>query len=174
MGAWIELCATQAEIKAARIALATVSPTPLLVDAANIWLVGKPPTKDIFADAAKLAQETASQVSEILQIPVSKIRVIPLEIGGAFGGKHRAYLEPVAALLSKKSGHRPVKIVMSRAEVLCGTDPSSGSYIRVKMGADRRGRSTAAEASLIYEAGAYPGTSVGYIAGIIFAPSHQP
>ncbi len=111
-----------------------------------------------------------SQVSNILQIPVSKTRVIPMEIGGAFGGKPLAVLGSVAALLSKKSGHRPVKMVMSRTEVFAGTNPSSGSYIRVKMGADEHGRITAAEACLIYEAGAYPGTSVGYIAGIIFAP----
>jgi len=47
------------------------------------------------------------QISEILQMPISKIRVIPLEIGGGFGGKIGVYLEPIAALLSKKSGHRP-------------------------------------------------------------------
>ncbi len=110
------------------------------------------------------------QVSDILQMPVSRIRVIPMEIGGGFGGKNSVYLEPVAALLSKKSGHRPVKMVMTRAEVLAATGPGSGSTIRVKMGADERGRITAAEASLAYEAGAFPGSPVDSGASIIFAP----
>ena len=111
-----------------------------------------------------------SQVAELLQIPVSRIRVIPMEIGGAFGGKTDVYLEPVAVLLSRKSGHRPVKMTMSRAEVFAGTGPAPGSYIRVKMGAGSNGRMTAAQAYLAYEAGAYPGSPVGAGAGVLFAP----
>lgn len=110
------------------------------------------------------------QVSEILDIPVSHIRVIPMEIGGGFGGKNGVYLEPVAALLSKKSGSRPVKMTMSRADVLAATGPTSGSYIRLKVGADKNGRLTAAQAVLAYEAGAYPGAPVGSGGNVILAP----
>ena len=46
------------------------------------------------------------QTALVLGIPVSQIRVIPLEIGGGFGGKTLIYLEPVAALLSKKTSRR--------------------------------------------------------------------
>ena len=109
-------------------------------------------------------------VSEILDIPVSKIRVIPMEIGGGFGGKNNVYLEPVAAVLSRKSGHHPVKMTMTRADVLAATGPTSGSYIKVKMGATREGRITAAQAYLAYEAGAYPASPVGAGMGVIFAP----
>ena len=62
------------------------------------------------------------QVSKILNIPVSSIKIVPMEIGGGFGGKLRAYLEPVAALLSKKT-NKPIKLTMSRAEVLEATGP---------------------------------------------------
>jgi xanthine dehydrogenase molybdenum-binding subunit len=110
------------------------------------------------------------QVAEILQIPVSKIRVIPLEIGGGFGGKNSVYLEPVAALLSRKSGGRPVKLTMNTAEVLAATGPTSASYIRVKMGADKNGRITAAQAWMAYAAGAYPGAPIGAGMGVIFNP----
>ncbi|HET9588060.1 MAG TPA: molybdopterin cofactor-binding domain-containing protein, partial [Anaerolineales bacterium] len=96
------------------------------------------------------------QVAEILEIPISKIRVIPMEIGGGFGGKVGVYLEPVVVLLSRKSGHRPVKMTMNRSDVLSATGPTSGSYIKVKMGADAKGRITAAQAVLAYEAGAFP------------------
>ena len=37
--------------------------------------------------------------AKILDIPVSQIRVVPLEIGGGFGGKIDVYLEPVALSL---------------------------------------------------------------------------
>jgi len=110
------------------------------------------------------------QVAEILEIPVSNIRVIPMEIGGGFGGKNGVYLEPLAVLLSKKSGYRPVKLTMSRADVLAATGPTSGSYIKVKMGADANGVITAAEALVLYEAGAYPGSPVGGAMVVMFAP----
>lgn len=100
------------------------------------------------------------QVATILQIPVGKIKVVPQEIGGGFGGKFTAYLDPVAALLSKKSG-RPVKAVMNRTEVFKATGPSSGSYIELKIGAMQDGTIVAAQAFLAFEAGAFPGSPVG-------------
>ncbi len=110
-----------------------------------------------------------SQVAEILKVPVSKIKVVPTEIGGGFGGKIAVYLEPVASVLSRKSG-RPVKLVMDRTEEFEGTGPTSGSFIRVKMGATKDGRLTAAEGYLAYEAGAFPGSAVGAGMTCIFAP----
>src|SRR5262249_38612526 len=67
-----------------------------------------------------------AQVAALLQLPVSRVRVVPTEIGGGFGGKIRVYLEPIAALLSQKSG-RPVKVLMNRAEVFEATGPTPGS-----------------------------------------------
>src|SRR5215216_486040 len=110
------------------------------------------------------------QTAEILEIPISRLRVIPMEIGGGFGGKVGVYLEPVATLLSRKSGHRPVKMTMSRSDVLAATGPTSGSYIKVKMGASRNGKITAVQAMLAYEAGTFPGSPVGGGMGVMFAP----
>ncbi|MGH2633936.1 MAG: xanthine dehydrogenase family protein molybdopterin-binding subunit, partial [Tepidiformaceae bacterium] len=107
-------------------------------------------------------------VAEILRHPVSSIRVVPMEIGGGFGGKLPIYLDPVAALLSRKSG-RPVKISMSRTDVFEATGPTSGTYIKVKMAA-KGNRITAVQATLAYEAGAYPGSSVGAGAMCMLAP----
>ena len=113
------------------------------------------------------------QMAEILQIPISKIKVVPMEIGGGFGGKISVYLEPVAALLSKKSG-RPVKVLMNRTEVFEATGPTPASYIRVKMGVTNDGRITAADGYLAFEAGAYPGSPVGAGAMCIFSPYNIP
>lgn len=100
------------------------------------------------------------QVAELLEIPISHVKVIPCEIGGGFGGKIAVYLEPVAAALSRKCG-RPVKIVMSRADCFEGTGPTPGSYMKVKLGATKDGKLTAGEAWLAYDAGAYPGGMIG-------------
>ena len=96
------------------------------------------------------------QLSELLKIPVSQINVVPCEIGGGFGGKISVYEQPVAAVLSRKCG-RPVKMVMRRDEVFEGTGPTPGSFMRVKLGATKDGKLTAAEAWLAYDAGAFPG-----------------
>ncbi|MCP5115090.1 MAG: molybdopterin-dependent oxidoreductase, partial [bacterium] len=112
-------------------------------------------------------------MAAILDLPVSRVRVTPLEVGGAFGGKIRVYLEPVAALLSKKAG-RPVKMGMSRSEVFEGTGPTPGCHIKVKLGARSDGRLTAAQAHMAYEAGAYPGAMVLFGAMCIFAPYDVP
>ena len=109
-------------------------------------------------------------VSALLQVPVSQVKVTPAEIGGGFGGKFTPYTDLPAALLSRKSGNRPVKMALTRTEVLQATGPTSGSYIKVKMGASKDGRITAVEADLIYEAGAYPGSPVGAGAGVILSP----
>jgi CO/xanthine dehydrogenase Mo-binding subunit len=99
------------------------------------------------------------QTARFLGVPVSRVKAIPMEIGGGFGGKTIVYVEPVAAALARKAG-RAVKVTMSRTEVLEATGPTSGTHIRVKLGATKDGKLVAAEAHLIYEAGAFPGSPV--------------
>src|SRR5271163_1889933 len=100
-----------------------------------------------------------SLTAQVLRMPEGNIKVVPAEIGGGFGGKTTIYLEPLAILLSKKSG-RPVKLVMTRGEVLRATGPTSGSKIRCKMGATKDGKIVAAEIWMAYEAGGFPGSPV--------------
>src|SRR6266513_3565229 len=98
---------------------------------------------------------------------IANIRATPAEIGGGFGGKTIIYLEPLAFMLSKKSG-RPVKMVMSREEVFRATGPTSGAVVEVKIGAKKDGHITAAQSILKYQSGAFPGSPVqqGCICGM--------
>ena len=105
----------------------------------------------------------------ILGIPSSKVKLVPMEIGGGFGGKLATYLEPVAAVLSRKS-NRPVTVTMSRKDVLEATGPTSGSYMKVKLGADAEGKVTAAQGFLALEAGAYPGSPIGGALNCMLTP----
>ena len=105
----------------------------------------------------------------VLGVPVSQVKVVPMEVGGGFGGKLVVYVEPVAAVLSKKTG-RPVKITMTRAEVFEATGATAGGYIRAMIGATNDGRITAAAAHFVYESGAFPGSLVNLASLTVFAP----
>jgi len=118
--------------------------------------------------ATQGAFNARQQVAELLQIPVSQVVVVPCEIGGGFGGKIIVYLEPVAAILSRKCG-RPVKIYMQRNEVFEGTGPTPGSFVRVKLGAKRDGTLVAGTAWLAYDCGGFPGGVVGPGAMCVFS-----
>lgn len=108
------------------------------------------------------------QTALLLDVPVSKVKVVPMEIGGGFGGKISVYLPPVAAVLSKKTG-RPVKILMDRAACFEATGPTPGCYMKVKIGADAQGKITAAEAYIAFEAGGFPGSPVAAGSMCVFA-----
>ncbi|HMB13710.1 MAG TPA: molybdopterin cofactor-binding domain-containing protein, partial [Roseovarius sp.] len=105
----------------------------------------------------------------ILGMEQGQLRVTASEIGGGFGGKTVVFLEPVALMLAKKAG-RPVKMVMSRSEVLRATGPTSSTSIDVKIGMTKDGRITAGFAELRYQGGAYPGSPVDMGAMSGFAP----
>jgi CO/xanthine dehydrogenase Mo-binding subunit len=95
--------------------------------------------------------------AKLLKLSDASLRVIPAEIGGGFGGKTTVYLEPLAVALSARAG-RPVKMVMSRGEVFRASGPTSGAWLRVKLGAKRDGTLVAGDLELAYQAGAFPGS----------------
>ncbi len=103
--------------------------------------------------------EVRDATAQILGLDESDVTLVPMEIGGGFGGKFEPYGDPVAAVLSRKTGN-PVKILHSRGEEFESTGPTPGSYIKIKMGANKEGKLMAAQAYLAYEAGAYPGSPV--------------
>src|ERR1041384_1569989 len=57
--------------------------------------------------------DTAVLIGGLFNLPMSKVRVINTKVGGGFGGKITARLEPVAMALSKKA-RKPVKMVLTR------------------------------------------------------------
>ncbi len=97
--------------------------------------------------------------AKMLGMRLNDLKVNPTEIGGGFGGKTIAYLEPVAMALSKKAGH-PVRVHMTRTEVFKATGPTSGAWMRIKIGVKKDGTLVAGEAEFAYQAGAFPGSPV--------------
>ena len=104
------------------------------------------------------AFQTEIQTAVLLGLSHSKIKVIPLEVGGAFGGKITVHVEPIAVRLSQLCG-RPVKIVISREEVMSGgSGPAAAARIDVQVGAGADGKITAIEGHYVFDSGGIPGT----------------
>ncbi|MGI9323449.1 MAG: xanthine dehydrogenase family protein molybdopterin-binding subunit, partial [Pseudomonadales bacterium] len=101
--------------------------------------------------------DVRASTAKILDMPLGKLKVIPSEIGGGFGGKTTIYLEPVALALSRKSG-KPVKMVMDRDEVFIATGPTSAARVWAKVGAKKDGSITAMQGRMAFEAGAFKGS----------------
>lgn len=102
---------------------------------------------------------TELMIARMLDLPLSKLKVVPLEIGGGFGGKIVIHGEAVAVRLAQKC-RRPVKLLFTREEVLQGgTGPTAGAMIDIAVAADAEGRLTAIEGTYRVDAGGLPGMS---------------
>ena len=111
--------------------------------------------------------------AQIIGARLGDLRVTPAEIGGGFGGKTVTYLEPVAAVLSKKCG-LPVRLNMTREEVFRASGPTSGASMTVKIGVMKDGTIVAADGVFKFQAGAFPGSPVMNGCLCAFAPYDIP
>jgi CO/xanthine dehydrogenase Mo-binding subunit len=110
--------------------------------------------------ASTQGQFTAElMISAMLGLPASRLKVVPIEIGGGFGGKIAIHGEAVAVRLAQIC-RRPVKLVFSREEVLQGgSGPPAAVLIEVAVGAADDGRLTAITGTYHLDAGGLPGLS---------------
>ncbi len=93
------------------------------------------------------------QLARIFNVPESGVRVVVPHVGGGYGGKTHARLEPVTALLARKAG-RPVQWTLTREEVFL-TGRRYGAFVRMKTGFKRDGSLVAREVEVFYDLGAY-------------------
>ena len=101
-------------------------------------------------------------VADILNLPLSKVRVIGHYMGGGFGSKLQAgKYTIIAALLARISG-RPVKMILSREETYLAVGNRPPSNMTLKAGIKRDGTLTALDFACTGTGGAYPagGTSL--------------
>ena len=93
-------------------------------------------------------------LSQILQIPMNKIRIITTHIGGAFGGKQELMVEPSCALLARKTG-RPVRIVADRKEEFIASTVRHPFVMTYKTAVSPQGKILARQIRLVQDFGAY-------------------
>jgi carbon-monoxide dehydrogenase large subunit len=98
-------------------------------------------------------------LAAVLQLPMSRFRIIPMELGGGFGAKLRLCLEPYPVLLALKTG-KPVKLVATRDEVFTLSGFRLPTTIYLKTGVRTDGSIVAREAISIFDMGAYLGAGV--------------
>ncbi|MBN1313208.1 MAG: molybdopterin-dependent oxidoreductase [Anaerolineae bacterium] len=108
--------------------------------------------------AGQWTHEDQAQICHALGLPPEQVRVIYPAIGGAFGGREDMSVQIVLALAVWKL-RRPVKITWSREESIRGHHKRHPMTIKAKWGATCEGKITAAEVSIVSDAGAYAYTS---------------
>jgi carbon-monoxide dehydrogenase large subunit len=120
--------------------------------------------------------QVRAQLAAVLNIPISRIKVIAMELGGGFGAKLRLAFEAFPALLAMKTG-RPVKLINTREEVFTLNGPRLATHIYLKTGVARDGGIVAREAYSIFDVGAYlgagPNSGVGHALGAYHIPSFR-
>ncbi len=96
-----------------------------------------------------------SIMSGVFGIPPGKLVVQVAEIGGGFGGKAGIQLEPLAYLLSRALGGRPVRVANSREQDMVASPGGPGLEATVRLGAKSDGTLVAAEIEFLFDSGGY-------------------
>jgi nicotinate dehydrogenase large molybdopterin subunit len=95
-----------------------------------------------------------NEIARMLDLPVSRVRMIQATTGGGFGGKIDLSLQHFVALGAYVTG-RPVKMTWTREESLRTSTKRHAFYLDYKFGATKSGRLTAAYAEIVGNTGAY-------------------
>src|SRR6201997_1816934 len=119
-----------------------------------------------------------SELSPVLKVPESKIRVVAGDIGGSFGMKSAVYNEVALVLLAAKVTGRPVKWISTRSEAFLGDAQARDNVTDVELALDRDGKFLAMRVKTIANLGAYLQTggnvfvgNLGTLAGIYNTPA---
>jgi CO/xanthine dehydrogenase Mo-binding subunit len=120
--------------------------------------------------------QVRASLADVLQRPMSRIRVIPMELGGGFGAKLRLCLEPYPVLLALKTG-KPVKMIATREEVFTLSGFRLPTIVYLRTGVKQDGTIVAREAISIFDMGAYLGagvqSGVSHVIGPYNIPNHR-
>jgi len=98
-------------------------------------------------------------LSNTLQIPESKVRVIKPKVGGGFGQKIDMFAKDFCAAWFAMHLGRPVKILYEREEVFIATRQRHPMYITVKTGVKKDGTILAQDYRAFADGGAYNSTA---------------
>jgi len=93
-------------------------------------------------------------VAEVLELPLSRIRVIKPRIGGGFGGKQEILNEEVCAAVTLRTG-RPAYCRYTREEEFYAARARHPDRIKVRLGIDENLRFQALEMRILENCGAY-------------------
>jgi CO/xanthine dehydrogenase Mo-binding subunit len=119
---------------------------------------------------------THGELAAALHIPMTHVRVVPVWLGGGFGGKLKTLLEPICCLLAKAT-RRPVKMELTRREEFHAAHPRAPYLFRLKTGVRSDGTLLAHHVRALADCGAFAdhvaGTAI-HGAALAHGPYHIP
>src|ERR1035437_10124848 len=114
-------------------------------------------------------------LAKVMQIPLSRVRVIKPYVGGGFGGKSDPFPhEMIIAYLSKKSG-KPVKVKLTREEVFISNHGRHPTKMTLQLGVNNDGIFHALDADIAIDGGAYGsfGVVTSYYNGVLLQAPYK-
>ena len=103
-----------------------------------------------------------ANVSELLGMPMSRLRCLTPRIGAGFGNKMEPHIQPITVLLAMKA-KRPVKLILSREQDFEMVRARHPFNIRVKTGVKCDGTLIAREVEALLDCGAFGDDSPGVL-----------
>ena len=110
------------------------------------------------------------EIAKVLRVAPREVRVIPMPVGGGFGGKV-ILLEALLSLLARKLG-RPVRLVLTRQQEFLLGRPAPAARFKIELGAKRDGTLVGLRALYDYDNGAVGGWHAG-ITGSFLGGTYQ-
>ena len=102
------------------------------------------------------------KVADTLGLSDANVNIVPMPVGGGFGGKF-VLIEPLVAALAM-AVDRPVLLHYTRTDDFLAGNPAPECKIDIKLGAKKSGEITALESELIFDSGAASGSPLGIAA----------
>ncbi|MCP4550172.1 MAG: molybdopterin-dependent oxidoreductase [bacterium] len=95
-------------------------------------------------------------VARLLDLPVSRVRVIKPRLGGGFGGKQEILIEELCAFMTMRTG-RPMRLELTREEELIFARNRHPARVDYRVGFDGDDRIIAMQMDVLLNTGAYGG-----------------
>ncbi|MFI0444261.1 xanthine dehydrogenase family protein molybdopterin-binding subunit [Actinomadura sp. 6N118] len=114
-------------------------------------------------DKTQIVLNTRADLASVFGIEEESVHVISPFVGGAFGSALRCWPHVTIAALAARQVRRPVKVVLTRKQMYTGTGFRPVTEYKLTLGADQRGRVSAA----IHDIRAETSTYEDYREGLI-------
>lgn len=114
-------------------------------------------------------------LAKVLELPLSRVRVIKPYVGGGFGGKSDPFPhEIIISYMARKTG-RPVRTRLTREEVFLTNHGRHPSRMKVEMGISNDGIIKALDADIKIDGGAYGsfGVVTSYYNGVLLQAPYK-
>jgi xanthine dehydrogenase YagR molybdenum-binding subunit len=91
-------------------------------------------------DKTQGVKDTQSNIAQTFKIPVENVQVNSKFVGGAFGNALQVWPHEIAALIGAKVIKRPVKLILSRADMFTSVGYRPHTWQKIGLGATREGK----------------------------------